>query len=48
MPLKKSTTNKAREANIRAEIKAGKPPKQAEAIGYAVQRRAEQKKGGKK
>ncbi len=40
MPLKKSPSKKAREANIKAEIAAGKPPKQAEAIGYAVQRRA--------
>ena len=47
MPLDKSKTNKAREKNIRTEIEAGKPPKQAEAIGYAVQRRAASKKGKK-
>ena len=47
MPLKKSTSDKARSANIAKEIKAGKPPKQAEAIGYAVQREAIAKKGGK-
>jgi len=43
MPLKKSATKKAREANIKTEIDAGKPIKQAVAIGYSVQRRA--KKG---
>lgn len=40
MPLKKSSSKKAREQNIKTEIKAGKPIKQAVAIGYAVQRRA--------
>lgn len=44
MPLKKSASKKARNENIRTEIKAGKDPKQAEAIGYAVQRRAAAKK----
>ena len=48
MPLVKSKSIKAREANIKREIAAGKPPKQAVAIGYAVQRRAAQGKGGKK
>lgn len=43
MPLKKSSGKKAREQNIRTEIKAGKPPKQAVAIGYSVQRRAAKK-----
>jgi len=43
MPLKKSTSNKARQANIKKEIKAGKPIKQAVAIGYAVQRKAKKK-----
>ncbi len=46
MPLKKSASKKARSANIKAEIDAGKPIKQAVAIGYAIQRRA--KKGKKK
>jgi hypothetical protein len=45
MPLKKGTSNKTRSENIATEIRAGKPKKQAIAIGYAVQRRA---KGGKK
>lgn len=43
MPLIKRSTKKARNENIRREIKAGKNPKQAEAIGYAVQRRAKSK-----
>lgn len=46
MPLKKSTSKKAMSENIRTEIKAGKPPKQAVAIAYSVQREA--KKGKKK
>jgi hypothetical protein len=40
MPLRNSASKKAREQNIKREIAAGKPPKQAVAIGYAVQRRA--------
>lgn len=44
MPLKKSTSNAAREVNIRREIAVGKPIKQAVAIGYAVQREAKKKK----
>ena len=47
MPLKKATSDKARQSNIKKEIEAGKPPKQAVAIGYAVQREAIAKKGGK-
>ena len=46
MPLNKSTSNKARNENIKTEIAAGKPTKQAVAIGYSVQRQA--KKKGKK
>lgn len=48
MPLRKSASNEARKKNIEAEIKAGKDPKQAVAIGYAVQRRAKSKGKGKK
>jgi len=44
MPLIKSTTKKARQKNIKREIAAGKPPKQAVAIAYAVQRKARRKK----
>ena len=40
MPLKNSPSKKAREYNILAEIHAGKPPKQAAAIGYSVQRKS--------
>lgn len=46
MPLKKGTSDKTRQANIEKEIKAGKKPSQAVAIGYAVQREAVAKKGG--
>lgn len=45
MPLVKSSSNKARQENIRREIDAGKPTKQAVAIGYSVQRRAKKGKG---
>lgn len=47
MPLKKSTSKKAFSSNVRAEIKAGKPQKQAVAIAYSVKRQAG-KKGGRK
>jgi hypothetical protein len=47
MPLKQGTSDKTRQANIKKEIAAGKPPKQAVAIGYAVQRENIAKKGGK-
>ena len=43
MPLKKSTSAKAFKENIKAEVKAGKPVKQAVAISYAVKREAEKK-----
>lgn len=44
MPLKKSAGKDAFKANVRAEIAAGRPQKQAVAIAYAVKRQA-QKKG---
>jgi hypothetical protein len=44
MPLKKSTSKKAFTSNIKAEIKAGKPQKQAVAIAYSVKRQAARKK----
>lgn len=47
MPLTKSTSKKAFSKNIKAEIKAGKPQKQAVAIAYSVKREAA-KKGKKK
>lgn len=40
MPLKKSPTKEAFRANVKAEVKAGKPVKQAVAISYAVKRKA--------
>ena len=42
MPLSKKPGAKARSDNIKAEIAAGKPMKQAVAIAYAIQRRAGQ------
>lgn len=44
MPLRKSTSKSAFKANIRAEIRAGKPRKQAVAIAYSVKRKAGRKK----
>ena len=46
MPLTKSKSEKAFKSNIKAEIAAGKPQKQAVAIAYDVQRRAKKKDGG--
>ena len=43
MPLKKGTSNATRQKNIATEIKAGKKPSQAVAIGYAVQKEAKAK-----
>jgi hypothetical protein len=47
MPLKKSTSKKAFVSNIKAEIKSGRPQKQAVAIAYSV-KKAAGKKGMKK
>ncbi len=44
MPLKKSKSKKAFSSNVKAEIKAGKPQKQAVAIAYSVKRKAQSKK----
>lgn len=38
MPLTQSPSETALRENIAAEIRAGKDPKQAAAIGYSVQR----------
>jgi len=43
MPLKKSTSAKAFKSNIKAEMKAGKPQKQAVAIAYSEKREASEK-----
>ena len=46
MPLIKDIGKKAFAKNVKAEIAAGKPPKQAVAIAYAVKREAQKKKKG--
>jgi len=46
MPLIKSKSERAFKSNIKAEIAAGKPQKQAVAIAYDVQRRAPKKASG--
>jgi hypothetical protein len=43
MPLVKSTSKNAFRKNVAAEIKAGKPPKQAVAIAYSTKRAAAKK-----
>ena len=45
MPLKKSTSKKAFSSNVKAEMHAGKPQKQAVAIAYSQKRKAAKKKG---
>ena len=47
MPLQKSKSKKAFTHNVKAEIKAGRPVKQAIAIAYSQKRKAA-KKGSKK
>ena len=44
MPLIKSKSDKAFKENIKAEVKAGKPVKQAVAIAYAEKREAQKPK----
>lgn len=43
MPLKKSKSKKAFVTNLKTELKAGKPKKQALAIAYSVKRRSKKK-----
>ena len=43
MPLTKSTSKKAFQKNVKTEIAAGRPVKQAVAISYAVKREAAKK-----
>ena len=47
MPLVKSTSKEAFRKNIKAEVKAGKPVKQAMAIAYATKRAAAHKSAPK-
>jgi hypothetical protein len=47
MPLVKSTSKTAFRKNIKAEVAAGKPVKQAVAIAYSVQREAGRKPASK-
>lgn len=44
MPLVKSASKDAFRKNVKAEIKSGKPPKQAVAIAYSVKRQAQKPK----
>jgi hypothetical protein len=46
MPLIKSKSDKAFKSNIKAEVKAGKPVKQAVAIAYSTKRAAKKAMGG--
>jgi hypothetical protein len=48
MPLKKSKSSKAVSENIKTEMKAGKPQKQAVAIALDVKRKASGKVPAKK
>lgn len=44
MPLKSGSSPKAFSSNVKTEMAAGKPQKQAVAIAYAVQRRGKKKR----
>ncbi len=44
MPLKKSGSKTAFKSNIKSEVKAGKPAKQAVAIAYSEKRAAQKGK----
>lgn len=47
MPLERGKSKKAFEANVKAEVKAGKPIKQAVAIAYSEKRKETKPKGNK-
>lgn len=48
MPLVKSSTPAAFRKNVKAEMQAGKPQKQAVAIAYSVKREAQRPAPAKK
>lgn len=48
MPLCKSPSKEAFSKNVKAEVKAGKPVKQAVAIAYSVKRSAQSNKAPSK
>ena len=48
MPLVKSSSKDAFRKNVKAEMKAGKPKKQAVAIAYDVKRKAEKSSNSSK
>lgn len=48
MPLKHSKSKAAFKSNVKAEVRAGKPVKQAVAIAYSEKRAAARKKEAKK
>ena len=43
MPLKKGTSKKIFKSNVKAEVKLGKPIKQAVAIAHSVKRKSKKK-----
>jgi hypothetical protein len=45
MPLQKGKSKEAFKANVKTEIAAGRPVKQAVAIAYSEQRRSSGKRG---
>jgi hypothetical protein len=47
MPLSYGTSKKSFSKNVKAEMKAGKPQKQALAIAYQVKKDAQKKRGKK-
>jgi hypothetical protein len=47
MPLKHSSSKKAFESNLKAEMNAGKEQKQALAIAYSIKRESQSKRNPK-